>query len=99
MKINNSSQQRVRKMIFGYILPLKYFYLLWFFLFIFFVSPMILLVSVPAFELFISYPIVFTSFGIFFLFFSILSVFLFVQLKNPFMQEWKDKLGYEEIHF
>ncbi|MCX7997472.1 MAG: hypothetical protein N3A69_00785 [Leptospiraceae bacterium] len=87
---------KIRKLIFSHIFPLKYLYTLMFFLLLAFVSPLIVLVSLPAYELYSSHPMLFVSFGIFFLFFSIISVFLFVQLKNPFMQEWKDKLGYEE---
>ncbi len=98
MKTNNISEMKVRKIIFANILPLKYFYSLVFFLVLLFVSPLLLLVSVQTFELFLSHPIILNSFGILFLFFSIISVLLFVQLKNPYMQEWKDRLGYEETH-
>lgn len=86
----------INKIIFANIFPMKYFYTLIFFLFLSFVSPLVVLVSIPAFEFFSSHPIIFLSLGIFFTFFSTVSVFLFVQLKNPFMQEWKEKLGYEE---
>jgi uncharacterized metal-binding protein len=91
----SSRSLTLKQRILGQILPSRYLKLTLILLFFSFSSPLTLLYVLPLEDI-AAYPIAITTFSLLFLLFAGLVLVLLIQLRNPYLQELKEKLGYME---
>jgi len=89
------SGQKLKKLVSQQLLPLPLIRYTLFILFLLFVTPILLLLSNIISDRDLLYSILVTE-CFMFLFFSILSGFIFSVTKFPYLQEFKNRFGYTE---